>query len=59
MNIDVNRRFQAMIHALYKASEVLTDDVDFFLDELHFRKEVIQWDCYMTYLNQIVKLLKN
>lgn len=28
--------FQAMIHALYKASEVLTDDVDFFLDELHF-----------------------
>lgn len=28
--------FQAMIHALYKASEVLKDDVDFFLDELHF-----------------------
>lgn len=28
--------FQAFIHALYKASEVLTEDVDFFLDEIIF-----------------------
>ncbi|MEB6797972.1 terminase large subunit [Staphylococcus aureus] len=28
--------FQALIHALYKASEILTDDIDFFLDEIEF-----------------------
>jgi phage terminase large subunit-like protein len=28
--------FQAFIHALFKADEILVDDVDFFLDDIDF-----------------------